>query len=436
MNRITMLALVLTLSPLTAVAENLMDIYTLAKANDPTYRGAEAAWQAALEAKPQSRALLFPSLDLSANRTENRQTINQPAASAGKSSFDSDGYSLTLTQPVYHHDYFVGLKQSDAQVGQANANYGAEQQELMLRAAQRYFAVLSAQDNLEYARAEKKAVARQLEQTQKRFEVGLIAITDVHEAKAQYDLTVAREIEAENALSNSKEELTEITGRQIEHINTMTNSLPLISPDPADIEQWTTTAEAQNLRLIAAQQAAEAAAQEVRRQYAGHLPTLDLVGNTTNAYSGGGRFGASDIDNDSISLQFNMNLFRGGAVSSRVREAEFLRTRAKEDLELQRRTVMRSTRQAYNGVLAAISRVNALKQALISSESALEATQAGFEVGTRTIVDVLVALRGKFAAKRDYSQARYDYILQTLNLKQAAGTVDVSDLEKINNWLQ
>lgn len=436
MNRTTILALALLLSPLTAAAENLMDIYNLAKSNDPAYRGAEAAWHAALEAKPQSRALLFPSVNVSANRTENDQTINQPVASAGKSSFSSDGYTLSLTQPVYHHDYFVGLKQADAQVGQANANYRADQQDLMLRSAERYFAVLSAQDNLEFARAEKKAVARQLEQTQKRFEVGLIAITDVHEARAQFDLTIAREIEAENALSNSREELAEITGQNHEHFSVLASSLPLINPEPADIDQWTTTAEAQNLRLIAAQRAAEIAKHEISRQRAGHLPTLDLVGNSTNTYSGGGRFGESDIDNDSISLQFSINLFQGGAVSSKVREAEHLRTQANENRELQRRAVLRSTRQAYNGVLAAISRVKALKQALVSSESALEATEAGFEVGTRTIVDVLVALRGKFAAKRDYSQARYDYILGTLSLKQAAGMVDVSDLEKINNWLQ
>jgi len=425
----------LTLSGL-GHAEGLLDVYNLATESDPTIRAANAALQAQLEAKPQAKGLLLPTISFNASTTESQQDIDKPTASAGTSNFDSTSYTLSLTQPIYHRDYLVQLRQADAQVAQADANYRAAEQELMVRAAQRYFDVLSAMDGLEFARAEKKAVARQLEQTEKRFEVGLIAITDVHEAKARYDSTVALEIAAENQLSNSREALYEITGQYLEKLKPLMEDTSLVPPDPKDIEQWTSTALKQNLTLIAAQYAADIANQEVKRQRAGHYPTVDLVGSRDYSDSGGGRFGASQSETDSISLQLTVPIYQGGIVSSKVREAAHLKIESMEKLEQQRRTALRSTREAYLGVLAAISQVNALKQALVSSESALEATQAGFEVGTRTIVDVLVALRETFRAKRDYAQARYDYIMGTLRLKQGAGILNASDLEKIDAWLR
>jgi len=417
-------------------AEGLVDVYKLATESDPAIRAAKAALQAQLEAKPQARGLRLPTISFSAGTTENRQDIDKPASSAGTFSYDSNSYTLSLTQPIYHREHLVQLRQADAQVAQADANYRAAEQELMVRAAQRYFEVLSAMDELEFARAEKKAVGRQLEQTEKRFEVGLTAITDVHEAKARYDSTVALEIAAENQLSNSREALYEVTGQYLEKLRPLMEGTPLVPPDPKDIEEWASTALKQNLTLIAAQYAADIAAEEIKRQRAGHYPTLDLVGSRDYADSGGGRFGASETTTDSISLQLTVPIYQGGIVSSKVREAAHLKVESMEKLEQQRRAALRSTREAYLGVVAAISRVNALKQALVSSQSALEATQAGFEVGTRTIVDVLVALRETFRASRDYAQARYDYILGTLRLKQGAGILDANDLEKIDGWLQ
>ncbi len=418
-----------------AAAENLLDIYRLAAENDPQLRGAEAARLATLESKPQSRALLFPAISASANTTGNRLEISKPPSSAGDSRFNSSGYTLSLTQPVYHHDTYVQLRQSDARIAQADALLGAAQQDLMLRSATRYFDVLAARDNLEFARAEKKAIARELEQSRQRFEVGLVAITDVQEAQARFDAALAQEIAAERQLTTGVEALREITARQHDALAALTEQLPLLTPEPADVEQWTETALKQNLQYTAAQHASAVAEEEIARQRAGHYPTLDIIGNRVFSESGGGRFGASETLNDSISLQINAPIFQGGLVNSRTREARHKYTQAQENQEQQLRSVVRQTRDAYAGVIAGISRVKALQQSVLSHQTALEATEAGSQVGTRTEVDVLDAQRELFRARRDYARTRYDYILEGLRLKQAAGTLSQTDLEQVNTWL-
>lgn len=430
----TLLLFLATAHP--AAAENLLDIYRLALENDPQIRSAEAARLATLESKPQSRALLFPTISANANTTGNRLDISKPASVAGTSRFNSSGYTLSLTQPVYHHDTYVQLRQADARIAQADALLGAAQQDLMMRSATRYFDVLAAQDNLEFARAENKAIARELEQSRQRFEVGLVAITDVQEAQARFDAALAQEIAAERQLTTGVETLREITARQHDALATLAEPLPLLTPEPADVERWTQTALKQNLQYTAAQHAAEVAQEEIARQRAAHLPTLDIVGNRVFSDSGGGRFGASETMSDSISLQINAPIFQGGLVTSRTREAQHKYTQAQETQEQQLRSVVRQTRDAYAGVIAGISRVKALKQSVVSHETALEATQVGLEVGTRTEVDVLDAQREMFRARRDYARARYDYILEGLRLKQAAGTLSPADLEQVNTWLQ
>ncbi len=417
-----------------AAAGNLLDIYRLAVENDPQLRGAEAAHLATLESKPQSRALLFPAISGSASTTGNRLEISKPTPSA-TSHFNSSGYTLSLTQPVYHHDTYVQLRQSDARIAQADALLGAAQQDLMLRSATRYFDVLAAQDNLEFARAEKKAIAREREQSRQRFEVGLVAITDVQEAQARFDTALAQEIAAERQLTSSVEALREVTARQHDALAVLTEQLPLLTPEPADVEQWTETALKQNLQYTAAQHASAVAEEEIARQSAGHYPTLDIVGNRVFSESGGGRFGASETLNDSISLQINAPIFQGGLVNSRTREARHKYTQAQENQEQQLRSVVRQTRDAYAGVIAGISRVKALQQSVLSHQTALEATEAGSQAGTRTEVDVLDAQRELFRARRDYARTRYDYILEGLRLKQAAGTLSQTDLEQVNTWL-
>ncbi len=419
-----------------ASAENLLDIYHLAQQNDAQLKGAEAARLAVLESKPQSRALLFPTFSASANTTANRQDIRQPPAPPGITRFNSNAYTLNLTQPVYHHDTYVQLRQSDARIAQADATFSAAEQDLMTRVATRYFDVLAAQDNLEFARAEKKAIAQQLEQSQQRFDVGLIAITDVQETQARHDSARAQEIDAERQLASSLEALREVTAQQHQNLSLLNESIPLVAPEPSDIEQWADAALKQNLQISAAQSGADVAREEIERQRSGHYPSVDIVGSRAFSDSGGGIFGASESLTDTLTLQLNVPLYQGGLVTSRTREAEFKHHQALETLEQQRRSVMRQTRDAYLGVNANISRVQALNQAVVSNHTALESTEAGLEVGTRTQVDVLNAQRELFRAQRDHARARYDYILETLRLKQVAGTLSPADLEQINTWLR
>ncbi|WP_126456882.1 TolC family outer membrane protein [Sulfuriflexus mobilis] len=436
MKTVRLLTLTLSLcAPAAVLAGGLTDAYRQALESDPQLRAAEAARGALGEAGPQSLALLLPSLNLSANTTANDVETTQSSFFPNNSEeYNSNGYNLTLTQPIYHHDYWVGLRQADATVAQAEADYAAARQELIVRVATAYFDVLAAQDTLEFARAEKEATARQLEQAKQRFEVGLIAITDVHEAQAQYDLTVAQEIVAENTLANTREALQEITGQYDEALQVLREEIPLLNPEPYNIDAWVTQARDQNLSLRAAEFSATAAREEINRQRAGHYPTLDLVATQSNSLSHS--ITGREVDSETLALQLNVPLFAGGAVNSRTREAHYRSEEARHRLEQTRRSVKRQTRDAYLGVLAGISRVKALKQAVLSNEKALEATQTGFEVGTRTIVDVLLSQRELFRAQRDYSRSRYDYLLNTFRLKQAAGSLAQTDVEAINGWLK
>ncbi len=416
---------------------SLYEIYQLALENDPQYRAVEAAYHATLETKSQSRALLFPSINLSANRTENRQnTLASDFFTLGIQDFNSSGYTLSLKQPLFNYDYFIQLRQSDDSIGEARAKLSAAQQELMVRTSERYFDALAAADDLEFVRAEKRATERQLEQTRQRFEVGLIAITDVHEAHAVYDLITAQEILADNLLSSQHEALAEVTGRYHKTLSILSDETPLITPDPADISKWGDTALNQNFQLIAAEFVYNRALEEIKRQRAGHLPTFELNASRIYSNSKGGNFGNNESENQAIELRLNMPLFQGGAISANVRQARHLAEQSRENFEQQRRATLRQARDAYLSVLAEINRVKALGQAVVSAQSALDATEAGLEVGTRTTVDVLDARRDLYRAQRDHARSRYDYILHTLRLKQAAGILSSEDLKQVNSWLQ
>ena len=416
-------------------AGGLYDNYLLAHDNDPQLKAADATRLAQKELKSQSVAQLLPNLSLSANTDRNKsETTNSAFFPAVTETFNSHTYQLTLTQPIYRHDRWVALRQANATVSQADVDYGTAEQALMLRLSESYFNLLAAKDNLDFAQAEKEATARQLEQAKQRFDVGLIAITDVHEAQAQYDLTVAQEITARNQLASAREALQEITGQYEQTPLSLKADIPLLTPAPDNIDDWVKKATDQNLSLKSAIYANDIASEEINRQRAGHLPTLDLVASRTNSVTGG-LTGRSN-DTDRISLQLNVPIFAGGGVNSRTREAAYRADAAKQSLIQTRRSVIRQTRDAYLGVIAEVSRVKALKQAVTSNQKAYEATQVGFEVGTRTIVDVLLSQRELFRAKRDYARSRYDYILNTLRLKQAAGSLARTDIEAINEWLK
>ncbi|MGM0594809.1 MAG: TolC family outer membrane protein [Pseudomonadota bacterium] len=421
-------------------AEDLLDIYRLALDNDPQLRAAEAANRAAQQGRDQTRASLLPQVNLSANITRNNQEVtesNAPQFSpTGEVDYTSQGYTLSLTQSLYHHDYYVQLRQTDASIARADAEYEATRQGTILRVAQAYFNLLAAEDNLATAEASKRAIEQQLRQTEQRFEVGLSAITDVHEAQAGYDAAVAAELAAQSQLDVAREELRAIIGLAPVSLDPLKDEVPLLNPKPNDIGQWVDRAREQNLSLLAAEAATRVAAEEMNRRKAGHYPTLDLFANLNHNDTTDYDLRGSKTDSTQIGVQLNVPIYSGGLTTAQTREARELYAQATETLEQQRRTTTRDTRSAYLAVTTGISQVKARRQALSSAQTALEATQAGFEVGTRTAVDVLNAQQARFQAQSEYYRARYDYILATLQLKQAAGTLNEADLAEVNNWLK
>ncbi|MCG2634570.1 MAG: TolC family outer membrane protein [Gammaproteobacteria bacterium] len=424
-----------------AQAEDLQEILELALANDPQLKAAESALMADEELKRQARAVLFPTIDLSADTTFNRlhtesSFFNTIPGSSKLQRFNSNGYTLKLSQPVFNNTLLVGLKQVNSVIAKARAEYLFAQQDLVLRSASAYFDVLGAMDTLRFAQAEKAAISRQLEQAQKRFDVGLIAITDIHEAQARYDLSVADELLAINGLEQAWEGLREITGQSHAEVAGLMDDTPLMSPEPAVIEEWVNLALESNLQVEAQKQAVETSRQDIALRKSGHYPTLDIEASYTDRSDNASRFGSSSETEDQIiGLRFNLPLFQGGFVNSRTREAALRHRQAKDLLEQQRRSAERQTRQAYLQVESTVSRVKALRQALVSTQSALEATELGFEVGTRTAVDVLDSQRELYRARRELALARYDHLVSTLQLKLAAGQLGGSDVGQINGWL-
>ena len=420
-----------------AHSEDLMNIFKLSQENDPAYLQAKAEYRATFETQSQALSRLLPAITLTAETTRNEQEISvgkNRFGGAGNFVFNSHSYAINLNQPIFRVDRFIALRQASSEIKQAEAELFQAQQELIIRIAERYFDVLASINNLEFAEAEVNSLSRQLDQANQRFEVGLSAITDVTEAQAGYDLATAREIQARNAIDNAREAVRELTGQYILDFETLGKSMPLVSPEPAAIEDWTDTALDQNIAVKAASFAAEVAQKEINVQRSGHLPTLDIVASKRYD-SSGGRFGGTRTHATTIGLQLNMPIYAGGSVNSQVRQAYENYNAAIHSLEQAQRAAQRLTREAYLGVISGISQVNALNQAVISSETALEATEAGFDVGTRTAVDVVASQRATSEARRDFSEARYSYILNTLRLKQAAGTLSPEDLQIVNVWL-
>jgi outer membrane protein len=427
-----------TVIPLGAIAStDLTTILEQAQATDPIYREAKANALAAAEGIPQARAEAWlPTLRFNGGTTRVQQeiTLDSGVGQGGDVAYTARQFRITLNQPVFHFDSYVRQSQASLRLVQSQYELAAARQALIVRVAERYFEVLAAQDNLDFATAEKQSLHGQLIQAQQRFEVGLIAITDVQEAKAGFDRATASQIVAENALDNSREALRETTQVYYDDLAKLGELLELTPPDPTDIEAWTQTALGQNLEIAAANTASEIASKEIRVQSSGHLPTIDIVGSH-GFNRQGGRFGASEVTQGDIAIELNVPLFEGGRIVSKTRQAGHEHSAAVHRLEQARRSVFRETRQAYLGIIAQISTVKALKQAVLSSETAVDATRAGFQVGTRTAVDVVDAERELFQARRDFSRARYDYILGILRLKQAAGTLENDDLAIANSWL-
>jgi outer membrane protein len=418
-----------------ANALDLLETYQLAKKNDPQLKKTYFTQLSIAENKSQSIAKMLPVISVSGSSSRERLNSKKMTfQGTGVQNYWNHGFVINLSQPVFHWDHWVQLGLADNQIASAEADYHAAQQSLITLTTELYFNILSAQDNLKFTVAEKEAIKRQLEQAKQRFDVGLIAITDVHEAQAAFDQAIANLIDAENEWDDSKEALREIIGEHEVNITHLSKKINFSPPVPNDIGKWEKVAETNNFAIISALNLAEVKRKNISIQQAGHLPTLDIIAN----------YGVQDVnssfglrgDSQHVGLEVNIPIFQGGLINSRSRQARFDYLAAKENLLSTKRAVKRQLRNAFRDVISSLSRVNALKATVISSESALEATEAGFEVGTRTMVDVLAEQRDLYKTKRDFSKSRYTYLINGIKLKQTTSSLTEHDLKNINQYLK
>ncbi|HET6725481.1 MAG TPA: TolC family outer membrane protein [Gammaproteobacteria bacterium] len=432
-----------------AQAANLVDVYRLAQQNDPTLQKAAAQRDAVKQNSPIARSALLP--QLSAGASYNKQKSNGTSTeynavtghyvSTPSSTTDmtDKGYSISLNQSIFDWSDWLSLGKADIQAAQAEVNYQIAEQDLIVRVSQAYFNVLSANDTLQAALANQKALSRQLQQAKKKYQVGLSAITDVQEIQASYDQAHAQVIADQQAVINAQDALIAITGVRVGNLQEPAAAMPLKAPEPANAQAWIKQAIRQNLSLLATRMDAKIAAKNVDIQEAVRYPTLGLslshgrnlgettFGNTPPSTSQGNR--------NQLSLQLSLPIWSGGAIAARSRQAKYSHAAAEAQTHLIARQVKQNTRDAFLGVLTGIAKVKALKEAVISAETALRANEAGQAVGTRTTVDVLTARNNLLTARTNYAQARYQYLIDGLKLEQAAGTLTSEDVASINQYL-
>jgi outer membrane protein len=422
-----------------AFAADLLDVYRQARSSDPTYSAARGAWAAAQERIPQARAGLLPLASVSASAQYNDRTINfrDDTVPRSNGSFGSTGLSLSVSQPLYRKQNGIVYDQALTQVEQADAQLALSAQDLILRAAQAYFDILLAYDNVALAEAQKTAIGQQLEQAKRNFDVGTATITDTHEAQARYDLTAAQEIAARNDLELRRRALEQVIGRSAPAVAPLGARFAMKLPEPASMDPWVSLARRSNLQVRVAQSASTFATQEIARNRAAHLPTLDAFVTLTNSGAGAGTVGGvgNDTRSSAVGVQLALPIYQGGLVSSRVREAIANQSRAGDDLEAARRNAEFNARQAFLGITSGIAQVRALEAALVSTNSQLESTRVGQEVGVRTQVDVLNAQQLLYSAQRDLAQSKYTYVLSLLRLEAAIGELTEEDLVPVNAWL-
>ncbi|MBU3644545.1 MAG: TolC family outer membrane protein [Candidatus Methylopumilus sp.] len=428
-------------------AQNLLQIYQQALARDPVWSAAQNANRAAQEKIVQGQAQYLPVVSIAGNANATSNDVkfvgagplppNQPGARRdGRQNYEGYSLGLNIVQPIFRPQIRAQLEQAKSMVQQSDYELAVSKQNLILRSSQLYFDVLLAQDKIHLIEAQKQAISSQLEQARARFEAGTSTITDVNEDKARFDLIQAQYIAAVNDLEIKKRALQALIGDMPQSLMAVREDLVPQTPAPSNIEKWVEMANSANLRIAIQRQALEIAAQEVDRQNAGHLPSLDLVGSYTDSYVNGGIAGIGlDQRAAVIGMQLSVPIYQGGAVSSRSREALSNKLKAQDDLEAARRQADMETRQAYLNLVSTVSQISALEQALASTQSQLESTQLGYEVGVRTSVDVLNVQQQLFNAKRDLLQARYTYLMNILMLKAAVGDLTMADLEAVNQQL-
>ena len=420
--------------------ENLADVYELALKNDPLLKAAEATYRAGKENRTQGIAGLLPTLSVGGSTNWNEYRVEEQIIDQ----YNSNSYLASLNQPIFRLDKWFQFERGTALSEAASAEFAYQQQETMIRVASAYFNVLNSIDSLNAARAEEKAIGRQKDLAKKRFDVGLAAITEVQETQAAFDLTVVSRIAREAQLDSARESLTSIVGRDIKLLSPLSDNFEISLPDPLDRESWVSLGLKNNYQLKAAKLQRDAAQASARSTASNHLPQIDLVGRVSKSTSKQGKFGGFiqnplfgvEQDTRQYSIQFNLPLYAGGAISSARRQAYANYDRSKEQAIYAERSTVRDVRSNHFGVQTQVANVTARKQALASAESALEATQIGYEVGTRNTVDLLDAQKRLFQAQRDYASSRYDYIISMLRLKASVGSLSPKDLMSISNQME
>ena len=422
---------------LNAHALDLMQVYREALANDAPFASARAQLTAGQERSTQGRAGLLPTIGIggSYNRSDLEATS---AGLATNRDFTSRGYTISLSQPLFRLANWEQYQQGKLSVAVSEAQFAQSQQDLIVRVSQAYFDVLASQDALASVQAQKTAITEQLASAKRNFEVGTATITDTHEAQARYDLAVAQEFAAQNDLEIKRTALQQIIGKPAGALATLRPGVKLSTPEPGIVDTWVQSAEQNNFGVVGQQLALEIAQREIKRNRAGHYPTVDLVASRSHNNQNGSATSptGSVSDNNAIGVQWSIPLFAGFAVDSRVREAIALEDKARSDLENARRVAAQGARQAFLGVNAGLAQVRALEAAEVSSTSALESNRLGYQVGVRINIDVLNAQQQLFSTRRDLSKARYDTIVNGLRLKAAAGTLKEDDLAQVNALLQ
>lgn len=429
-------------------AADLMDVYRQSLENDPTFKAAYSTYKSQSEAIPQAWAALLPQLGLNAQAGRSKIQVHSTAIDVAQP-YGTNQWQVSASQAVFNYQAWAQVQQAKASAKAALATFNNSAQELILRSSSAYFSLLLAGDTLDFAEAKKRANKRQLEQAQQRFNVGLDAITSVYEAQAAYDQSVAQVISAQNDLVNKGEDLSKLTNHLYAHVAGLRDSrIPLVKPEPNNVDDWVSTGLRQNYKLFAAKFSLQAARDNIKKQSAGNLPTFAIKGSTTTVHNDTGEadppttsgfansiFVPAKQVTSNIALTMNFPIFQGGLVLSQTRQAQYDFQTSSEKMESAYRDVIVNSRIAFNTIIDGISKVSADRQTIISQKNSLDSVQAQYEVGTRTMTDVVNAQQHLFEAQNQLAGDQYGLIIALLNLKYLAGTLNVNDLQEINSWL-
>ena len=421
---------------MSAGASDLLQIYKDALANDAQFGSARASNAAGQERSVQGRAGLLPTVGLSGSKTQTKVDADPDVGASGSFTTKSTGYSLALSQPLFRWANWQQYEQAKLSVVASDALFAQAQQDLIVRVSQAYFDVLASQDTLKTLQAQKVAISEQLASAKRNFEVGTSTITDSHEAQSRYDLVIAQEFAGESDLAIKRAALQQIIGRDAGDLASLKAGVQLSAPQPAQMTDWVNSAEKQNFNVVASQVNVEIAKRDISKNRSGHYPTADLIASTGRTTTSGQALGNGTNKANTIGVQWNIPIFSGFAVDSRVRESIALEDKARNDLETARRAAAQGSRQAFFGVTSGLAQIKALEAAEISSQSALDSNKLGYQVGVRINIDVLNAQQQLSTTRQNLAKARYDAIVNGLRLKSAAGILKEQDLDAVNALLQ